>query len=396
LSKVLALTPTPPANAFVSKEKLSTKQSVYPLELYFCEDCAHLQLLDVVNPVELFQNYVYVSGTSPSFVEHFSNYAKSCIDDLDLSAGELVIDIGSNDGTFLNFFKDQQLNVLGIDPAHIIAKEASDKGIETWPEFFSEQVAKKIIETKGHASLVTANNVFAHVDDLAGIVKSVRSLLKPNGVFIFEVSYLGAVFEDTLFDTIYHEHVAYHSILPLLNFFNTNGMELFAAEPIASHGGSIRGMVQVINGPKKINGSVQSLIDHEYALGLNLSQTWVGYADKINALRSKLVDLLTNLKQAGKSLAGYGAPAKATTLMYHFGLGPDIIDFISDDAPLKQGLYTPGLHIPVFSSDAIYEKKPDYVIVLAWNFAPQIMKRHQNYINNGGHFIVPLPEIRII
>jgi hypothetical protein len=173
-------------------------------------------------------------------------------------------------------------------------------------------------------------------------------------------------------------------------------MELFAAERVASHGGSIRVMVQLNGGPNKANGSVQSLIDYEYKLGLNLSGTWVGYAEKINKLRKKLVDILMGLKKKGKIIAGYGAPAKATTLMHHFGIGPDIIDFISDDAPLKQGLYSPGLHVPIVSSDAIYEKKPDYVLILAWNFANQIAESHQDYVNNGGHFIVPLPEVRII
>jgi SAM-dependent methyltransferase len=395
LTKVFALTPTPPANAFVSKEHLSTEQQTYPLELFFCENCSHLQLLDVVNPTELFQDYVYVSGTSASIIKHFSDYATSCLDRFDLSTGDLIIDIGSNDGTFLRFFQDKGLNVLGIDPARNIAKQASAKGIETWPKFFNRTVVNKILKTKGQASIITANNVFAHADDLTGIVDNIRSLLTPSGIFVFEVSYLGAVFEDTLFDTIYHEHVAYHSVLPLVTFFNSNGMDFFAVERISSHGGSIRGMVQFNGGPHETKGSVQALIDYECKLRINFSQTWVSYAKKIKKLRDELVDLLTRLKQEGKTIAGFGAPAKATTLMYHFGLGPKVIDFIVDDAPLKQGLYSPGLHVPVLSSKAIYEKKPDYVILLAWNFASQIMENHQSYLNSGGHFIVPLPELRI-
>jgi SAM-dependent methyltransferase len=396
LTKVFELTPTPPANSFVSREQLATKQTTYPLELFFCEDCAHLQLLIVVNPAELFENYIYVSGTSSGFIKHFADYATSCINTFGLSAGDLVIDIGSNDGTLLNFFKNKQLNILGIDPARMIAKQASKNGLETWSEFFNKSTTKKVLKIKGEASLITANNVFAHADNLVGIIENVRSLLKRDGVFVFEVSYLGAVFENTLFDTIYHEHLAYHSILPLVNFFNSNEMELFAADRVNTHGGSIRGMVQFKDGPNSINGSVQSLVEYEYGLGLNLSQTWVGYAKKINVLRKKLVNLVTSLRKAGKTLAGYGAPAKATTLMYHFNIGPNIIDFISDDAPLKQGLFTPGLHIPILSSNAIYERKPDYIILLAWNFAPQIIQHHQAYLNNGGHFIVPLPEVRII
>lgn len=395
LAKVFALTPTPPANAFVSENQLAKKQACFPLELFFCEDCSHLQLLDVVNPTELFRNYVYVSGTSASFVKHFEDHANTCIVRFELSPGDLVVDIGSNDGTLLNFFQNKKLNVLGIDPARAIAKEASENGIETWPEFFDEIIADKIKQEKGLASLVTANNVFAHADDLAGITENIKSLLTPDGVFVFEVSYLGDVYEDTLFDTIYHEHVAYHSVIPLVNFFNSKGLDFFAAERIPSHGGSLRGMVQIKGGPHKVDGSVQSLIDYEQNLALNQSITWTGYAKKIDHLRDALVDLLTSLIQEGKSIAGFGAPAKATTLMYHFNLGPDIIDFIADDAPLKQGLYSPGLHIPVLSGQAIYDKKPDYVVLLAWNFAPQIMANHPNYLESGGHFIVPLPELRI-
>jgi SAM-dependent methyltransferase len=395
LTKVFALTPTPPANAFVPKEQLDLVQPTFPLELFFCEDCAHLQLLDVVSPAELFRNYVYVSGTSASFVKHFEDYASTCSAKFKLSPGNLVVDIGSNDGTLLKFFQDKNLNVLGIDPARAIAKEASENGIETWPDFFDKAIAEKIIQEKGAASLITANNVFAHADDLAGITQNIKSLLTPDGVFIFEVSYLGDVYEDTLFDTIYHEHVAYHSVIPLVKFFKSKGMDFFATERIPSHGGSLRGMVQLKGGPHQADGSVQTLINYEQNLELNQSATWAGYAEKIDALREELVKLLTNLKQNGKTIAGFGAPAKATTLMYHFNLGPDTIDFIADDAPLKQGLYSPGLHIPVLSGQAIYEEKPDYVVLLAWNFASQIMANHQNYLESGGHFIVPLPEIRI-
>ena len=396
LTKVFTLTPTPPANAFVSINQLGDEQVTFPLELFFCENCKHLQLLDVVNPEELFRNYVYVSGTSVSFVKHFEDYANTCINDFGLSANDIVIDIGSNDGTLLKFFKDKKLHVLGIDPARAIAREASDKGIETWPQFFDETIVNKILVEKGQVSLVTANNMFAHADDLSGIVENIRSLLKPGGIFVFEVSYLGAVFEDTLFDTIYHEHVAYHSVIPLVTFFDSKHMDFFAAERITSHGGSLRGMVQLKGGPRKADGSVQALINYEQKIALNLSGTWIGYAAKINTLKTELVGLIDSLKKDGKTIAGFGAPAKATTLMHHFGLGPDTIDFISDDAPLKQGLYSPGLHIPVLSSKAIYEKKPDYVILLAWNFAIQIMEDHQDYVNSGGHFIVPLPEIRVI
>lgn len=392
---MFSLTPTPPANAFVAGDQLDQVQPVYPLDLFFCEGCSHLQLLDVVDPAELFRNYVYVSGTSASFVKHFENYAQFSVDRFALSESNLVVDIGSNDGTLLKKFEQKGVNVLGIDPAHAIAEAATKDGIETWPEFFDQKVADRIRKEKGPASLITANNVFAHADDLSGITDSIRSLLTPEGVFMFEVSYLGDVFEKTLFDTIYHEHVAYHSVIPLVNFFSAKGMDFFAAKRIDSHGGSLRGMVQLSGGPHKVDGSITELVDYEKQLKLDKPITWTGYAQKIDALRDELVDLVTGLKNSGKKIAGFGAPAKATTLMYHFDIGPDIIDFIADDSPLKQGLYSPGLHIPVLAGDAIYETQPDYLVLLAWNFAPQIMANHQEYLDGGGHFIVPLPNVRI-
>jgi len=394
-TQVFALNPTPPANAFVSKEKLDIEQPTFPLKLYFCEACSHLQLLDVIDPKELFRNYIYVSSTSTSFVEHFKDYTATCISRFDLMPGNLVVDIGSNDGALLKFFQEKRLNVLGIDPARSIAAEATASGIETWPEFFDQTIADQIKVQKGPATLITANNVFAHADDLSGMATNIRDLLTPDGVFVFEVSYLGNVYENTLFDTIYHEHIAYHSAQPLVMFFKTKNMDFFAAERTSSHGGSLRGMVQLNGGPHKADGSVQSLIDYEKKLALDKLQTWTSFSKKINALRNDLVDLLTRLKQNGKTIAGFGAPAKATTLMYHFNLGPDIIDFIVDDAPLKQGLYSPGLHIPVLSTQALYERKPDYVILLAWNFTQQIMANHQDYLDGGGHFIQPLPTVKV-
>ena len=395
LTEVFSLTPTPPANAFVASDQLDQAQPTYPLDLFFCEECSHLQLLDVVDPAELFRNYVYVSGTSASFVKHFEDYAQFCIDRFDLSDGNLVVDIGSNDGTLLKMFKHKEMKILGIDPARSIAEAATKDGIETWPDFFDQNAADRIKQKKGSASLITANNVLAHADDLAGITGNIRSLLTPDGVFVFEVSYLGDVFEQTLFDTIYHEHVAYHSVIPLIKFFESVGMDFFTAKRIDSHGGSLRGMVQIKGGPYKADGSIADLVEYEKQLKLDKAVTWTGYAQKIDALRDELVDLVTGIKKAGKSIAGFGAPAKATTLMYHFDIGPDIIDFIADDSPLKQGLYSPGLHIPVLAGDAIYDNKPDYVVLLAWNFAPQIMAKHQKYLDGGGHFIVPLPTVRI-
>ncbi|MBT3305751.1 MAG: class I SAM-dependent methyltransferase [Alphaproteobacteria bacterium] len=394
LTLVLALMPTPPANAFVDEDAKSKPQPCFPLDVFFCETCAHVQLLDVVDPAVLFESYVYVSGTSPSFVKHFDDYASALIDRFAPATGSLVIDIGSNDGTLLSTFQKRGLRGLGIDPARDIAANATKAGIETIADFFSPDLATKIVADRGHAAIVTANNVFAHADDLSGIVEGVRTLLAPDGVFAFEVSYLADVVSDTLFDTIYHEHLAYHSVKPLETFFAAQGMRLFAVERVPSHGGSIRGMAGLIDGPHSTDGTVAALIAAEQGAGLDRAETFQTFAADIDALGQQLKTLIDDIKTEGKTIAGFGAPAKATTLMYQFGIDADTIDFIVDDSPLKQGLYSPGAHIPVVASDVLYERRPDYVLLLAWNFSSAIMDKHSAFLDSGGRFIVPLPELK--
>jgi SAM-dependent methyltransferase len=396
LSLVLGLTPTPPANAFVPETELGAEQAVYPLDVYFCNDCAHVQLLDVVDPKVLFENYVYVSGTSPVFVKHFDDYAAAVVERYQpVAAGGLVVDIGSNDGTLLGAFQRRGFSVLGVDPARDIAADATARGIETMADFFTSGLARAIRQDRGAASVVTANNVFAHADNLADIADGVASLLAPDGVFVFEVSYLLDVYEKTLFDTIYHEHLAYHSIKPLVPFFRRHGLKLASATRVDSHGGSLRGIAALADSTVAEDGSVAELIAAETAAGLDRAETLIGFASDIDAVGDELRQVLNSLKSAGKSVAAFGASAKATTLMYHFGIGPDIIDFIVDDSPLKQGLYSPGMHIPVVPSDVLYARRPDAVVILAWNFVGPIIKNHAAYRDAGGRFIVPLPTVEI-
>ncbi len=392
LENVLTLTPTPPANAFVPTDMLDKPQTTYPLELFLCSDCGHLQLLDVLDPRELFEHYVYVSGTSPSFVAHFEDYAQDAIQRFGLSPGDLVVDIGSNDGTLLQFFKDAGMRVLGIDPAQEVAEDARQRGIDTLTGFFDAECAQKILEREGPAALITANNVFAHVDDLQGIVTGIRNLLAPNGRFVFEVSYLKDVFNKGLFDTIYHEHLDYHCAGPLVSFFERNNMALVDTQHIETHGGSLRGYAALADNSPQIAPSVEEMVELERQAGLFKPETFRTFASHIDRSRIELSALLKGLKAAGKSIAAYGAPAKATTLMYHFGLDTEIIEYIVDDSPLKQGLYTPGLHVPVTGTDVLYERKPDYVVILAWNFADAIISKHEHY---GGRFIIPLPNLVI-
>jgi SAM-dependent methyltransferase len=392
---VFALEPTPPANAFIPADQKDIEQERFPLDVFFCEDCAHVQLLDVVDPRVLFENYVYVSGTSPVFVKHFEDYANDIMVRFSPAQDGLVVDIGSNDGTLLSFFQKAGHSVLGIDPAKDIAARATKAGIETITGFFTQDLAHTIKSDRGSAAVITANNVFAHIDDLTGVTLGVRDLLSPEGVFVFEVSYLVDVYEGTLFDMMYHEHLAYHSVKPLCQFFEANGMELIEALRVSSHGGSLRGVAQLKGGTHPVGASAGTAVAMEEKLGLDKAETLRGLARKIDGIKNELGDILRKLKAEGKSIAGFGAPAKATTLMYHFGIGPELIDFIVDDSPLKQGLFTPGMHIPVVGSDAIVDKKPDALVILAWNFAKPIMEKHKAFRRAGGQFIVPLPIVEI-
>ncbi len=397
LRHLFSLGQTPPANAFVTAENRSQPQEHFPLDVHLCQECRHVQLLDVVDPELLFRNYVYVSSTSTVFVEHFRRYARAVLDLLHLPPGCCVIEIGSNDGTCLQFFKEAGMRVLGIDPALAIAAEATRKGIETVPEFFNLSLAQRLKAQDLQAHLVIANNVFAHADDLHTIVDGVSHLLKSDGLFVFEVSYLLDVVQKTLFDTIYHEHLSYHTVGPLIGFFERHGMKLVDVIRVDSHGGSLRGLAQPKAGPLPVHPRVQELVDLEARFGLHDAAAYQDFFNNVQKRKQQLNEVLHRFKKQGKRIAGFGAPAKATTLMYHFGLGPQSLDYILDDSPWKQGLYTPGHHIPVVPTSWLYEdaRRPDAVLILAWNFAKSIMKKHQAFKNDGGCFIVPLPDVEV-
>ena len=396
LKRVLSLEPTPLANAFVNSSQLHACQECFPLDLFFCNNCFHVQLLDIVDPKELFENYVYVSGTSEKFVKHFKIYAESVVKYYNIMENDLVVEIGSNDGTFLSFFNDLGMKVLGIDPAKKVGRISTSKGLETLTEFFSNKLAHEIKKNYGLAKVVTANNVFAHADDLVDIVDGCRTLLEPDGLFIFEVQYLFDLYRNCYFDMIYHEHLSYHTVEPLRKFFSSNGMQIIDIKKIPTHGGSIRGVAQCQEGTRKVKSSVEEVIEEEKKQELFKAETFLHFGEKIEKLKNELQKVLFTIKSKGMSIAGYGAPAKATTLMYHFQLNKDMLDFIVDDSPLKQGLFTPGNHIPIFEVDYLYKKKPDYVLILAWNFAESIIRTHMSYLKQGGHFIIPLPKVAII
>ena len=398
LEKVVQLTPSPPGNNFLRKEQIKDlTEEEFPLELHFCNSCYHIQLGHVVDPSFIFQNgYSYVSSTSKVFVNHLKEYSNHIEKMLQLKRSSFVVDIGSNDGTCLKFFRNKGMRVLGVDPATDIAAIATSKGIETIDDFFSLNLAKQISNNYGKADLITSHNACAHIDDLRGVIQGVESLLKNDGIFVMEVGYFVDVYTNSWFDTIYHEHVDFHTVAPLEKLFDLSNMELIRVERISPQGGSIRVFVQKKDGLHPKHKSVDGLIKLEKSLGLNLPQTLKDFEIEINRLKEKFLNLILNIKREGKSIAAFGAPTKATTLCYHFGIEKKDIDFIVDDNPLKQGLFSPGKHIPVYAAKRIYDEKPDYLLILAWNFAESIMKNHKKYLEEGGLFILPMPEPLIV
>jgi len=397
LRPVLELAATPPANEFVRADQLQVAQELIPLTLRLCEVCGHLQLAEIADPRRLFQHYVYVSGTSAVFVAHFARFAAAMVDRFGLGPSAFVVDVGSNDGTLLKQFQALGIrHVLGIDPAVEIVKEALSAGVPTREGFFTPVLAEELRASEGAADLICANNVFAHAEDLVGFARGVRSLLSDEGVFVFEVSYLVDVVQKLLFDTIYHEHVAYHALAPLVRFFESLGLRLFDAERVDTHGGSVRCYVARQTSQRASTARLAELLKLEHELGLFSPEVYARLKQRISERGRQLRERLTALRAAGGRIAGFGAPAKLTTLMYEFGLDQQMIDFIVDDSAWKQGRYTPGTHIPVLPASALVERHPAACVVFAWNFADSIIKKNADYTKTGGRFIVPLPELREI
>lgn len=395
LDLVFQLAPSPIGDAYVTKGQLRKKQKSYPIDLFLCRECGLSQLLDVIDPEVLYGDYIYLTGSSLGLRDHFQEYANNVIKKIMPSKESLIIDIGSNDGILLSYFKKSGYKVLGVEPARHIAERASLSGIETLPDFFNPQLTKKIIKEHGHASVITANNVYANIDDLKTFTQGIRSLMAPDGVFIFESFYLADVIQNMVFDFIYHEHLSAFAVKPIQSFFSQLGMELIDVKRIPTKGGSIRYYVQLKDGPRKIDSSVPSMIKFEEKFGLYNPETFHVFSDKVNALKTQTCDLMSDIEAQGKKIAGYGASITGTTLIYHFNMG-NFLEYLIDDNRDKQGRFSPGLHLPVYSSEMLYEKMPDYAVVLAWRFAEPIINKHKEFINQGGHFIIPVPKLRVI
>lgn len=395
--KVLPIKPSAIGDAFVSSERLDQPQGVYPLDAYLCLSCGHLQNLDIVDPNILFgSGYTYRTSVSLGLVEHFRKYAESVVTDLKVPQGALVVEIGSNDGSLLRAFQSHGLRVQGVDAASNIAAQATAEGVPTLGTFFTKDLAEKICAEQGAATLVCANNVYAHIDNMHNVTTGIRSVMAPDGVFVFEVSYVPGMIDNMVFDTIYHEHVSYHSLLPLEKFFNSLDLTLFDAIENKSKGGSIRGFAQPLStGKREKTERLLGLYAEEKRRGIDQPQVYRDYFLKIEERKQKTLEIVRQAVSEGKTVVAYGASTTTTTLLYHFEIG-EYIQYIIDDNPLKHGLYSPGYHIPVFPSSKLMESKPDLVVVLAWMYAEPILKKNQNYIDAGGAFLLPLPDVRVV
>lgn len=395
LELVLPVAATPPGDHYVSAEHLAEKQECYSHDIVLCRSCGHAQLAYTVNPDLLYGHYVYVSSISLGLVEHFVGYADDVLARIKPAPDSLVVDIGSNDGSLLRAFMARGMRVVGVDPAAEIAAKATESGIETRAGYFTKGVADRIKSERGAAAIVTANNVTANVDNYAEFVEGIRDLLAPDGVFVFETSYLLDVIEKALIETVFHEHLSYFAVKPLNAFFQRLGMQLIDVQRVPTKGGSIRGIVQLAGGKRAVSPSVDELIQAETKAGLYSPEQFKIFAAGLEAVKKELQHLLRDLKRQGKTIAGYGASVGVTTLLYQFDLS-EFLSFIADDNPRKQNTFSPGHHIPVLPSTALYERKPDYVLILAWAYSDPIMKKHQAFAAQGGHFIIPLHTVKVL
>lgn len=396
LTKFLDLGFTPPADAFLVPERMSQPETHYPLEVMICNDCKLVQLSYVVPPEILFQqDYPYESSTTATGRNHYYSLAKEITTRYGLGSKDLVIDIGSNVGVLLSGFKTVGARVLGIDPAERMCEIANKNGIETIHGFFSESLVHEIVKTKGMAAVITGTNVVAHINDLHALVRGLQSLLGKKGVFVFEAPYLTHLLEKLEYDTIYHEHLSYLSVLPMQRLFTQFGMEIIDVQEVSIHGGTLR-YHAARKGEYPVAKSVEQYIANEKSSGIYSMQYLSKFSQSVQKHRADLVWMLKTLKHEGKRIAGVSAPAKGMTLLNYCRIGEETLDFIAEKSLLKIGKYTPGTHIPVVADAELIDRMPDYALLLAWNFAEEIMKNLEAYRRKGGKFIIPIPTPQIV
>lgn len=388
------------AGAFLKPEDFSS-EDFYPLRIYFCQDCYGVQVIDKISPSVLFgKHYFYFSSSIRTLREHFAEYAAEVTSRFLTPEKSTIVEFGCNDGILLRPFADQGVrSVIGVDPASNVVKTINDDRITVINDFFNEATAQSIVANHGKVDMVAANNVYAHIPDIQGITRAVRDVLADDGIFVFEVHYLGKIVNELQYDMIYHEHLYYYSLLGLINHFARYDMTIFDLKPVPIHGGSIRYYVCKKGSRHGASQSLRvvSLRNEETANGFHRAETYVRFAAEVEQSRERLMSILDGLKSSNKTIAGYGASGRANTIIQYCGIDHRYLEYMIDDAPAKAGFYTPGSHFLIHPSSVLEEKSPpDYLLIFAWSFLDEIARKCTRYLENGGRLIVPLPDARIL
>ena len=396
LTLVLSLGQTPLANALLTRDQLQLPEPVFPLDLAFCPGCSLVQILETIPPETMFSSYPYFSSFSDTTVRNAERIARRLIGTRKLDTRKLVVEIASNDGYLLQFYKQVGVPVLGIEPASNIARVAEkERGIPTICEFFGVDLAQRLVRKGQRADIIHANNVLAHVPDLNGILEGIRILLGDDGVAVIEVPYVVDMIDRCEFDTIYHEHLCYFSVTALDRLAERHGLTLHDVERLPIHGGSLRVFI-CPRGSAERADTVTAMIAEERARGVNQLSFYEGFARRVEKLKADLRQLLNELTKSGKKVAAYGAAAKGSTLLNYCGIGRETLQFVVDRSTYKQGRYMPGIQLPIYPPARLMTELPDFVLLLTWNFAGEIMEQQAEYSRHGGRFIIPVPEPRVV
>jgi len=389
----LDLTDQPHCNRLIPMDKAGVSEPRYPLRAGFCRVCTMVQIDHTIPKEDMFSDYPYVSGTTKTLPSHFARTSERLVKAYGLRPESLVVDIGSNDGTWLKQYAPFGLRVLGVEAATNVAELAQAAGIRTWNRFFNAETAADIEREEGKADLITASGVFFHLEELHSVCEGIKNLLSEDGVFCVQAIYLGGMIENTAFDQIYHEHLCYYTLRSLQELLGRHGLEVFEAAVVPIHGGSIEAHVGHA-GRRPVGESVHAMQREEAAKGYGELASYQRFAERVWALRDDLVEVLRRFRADGKSVYSYGAPAKGSTLLNSFGIGPDLVELAVEKSPLKFGHMIPGVRIPIVNEDEV--QRPDAYLVLSWNFLDEFLQKERRYLRDGGAFIVPVPELRVL
>jgi 2-polyprenyl-3-methyl-5-hydroxy-6-metoxy-1,4-benzoquinol methylase len=386
----------PLCESYVSEDKLNQMEPFYPLHVFVCEQCFLVQLHEYVSPADIFTEYAYFSSYADSWVQHAKRYTEMIVERLKLTPKSFVVELASNDGYLLQHFVAKGIPVLGIEPAANVAKVALQKNVPTLVKFFGQQTARELVAEGKRADLVLGNNVLAQVPDINDFVAGIKILLAPQGMVTIEFPHLMKLMEENQFDTIYHEHFFYFSLITAERIFAAHGLTLVDVEEIPTHGGSLR--IYGHHAEDKTHSVTEryrELVKREQAAAIERLDTYAAFAENVKETKRKLLEFLIEAKRKGKKIVGYGAPGKGNTLLNYCGIRSDFLDFTVDRSPYKQGKFLPGTHIPILHPDRIREAKPDYVLILPWNFKDEIMQQVSYIREWGGQFVVPIPEVKV-